>query len=153
MDVENGRVSGVKVRKAELADIHSIVEIERASFDDPYPPEYLEMLMLFNQGVFIIAERDGIAIGYAVASMRGKAGHVLSIAVNPKERRRGVGRSLMGRMVEELKAREASRIVLESKRGNPAIDFYLSLGFRQVGTMPGYYDDGSEAIAMELDLD
>jgi len=142
----------VNVRKAELADLPRIVEIERASFDDPYPPEYLEMLMRFNQGIFMVAERDGVAIGYAAASMRGREGHVLSIAVNPKERGRGVGRGLMERIVEELKAREASRIVLESKRGNPAIDFYLRLGFRQVGTMPGYYDDGSEAISMELDL-
>jgi len=141
------------VRKAELADLPDIVEIERASFDDPYPPEYLQMLMRFNQGIFIVAERDGVAIGYAAASMRGREGHVLSIAVNPKERRRGVGRGLMGRVAEELKARGASRIVLESKKGNPAIDFYLTLGFRQVGTIPGYYDDGSEAISMELDLD
>jgi len=141
------------VRKAELADLPDIVEIERASFDDPYPPEYLQMLMRFNQGIFIVAERDGVAIGYAAASMRGMEGHVLSIAVNPKERRRGVGRGLMGRVAEELKARGASRIVLESKKGNPAIDFYLTLGFRQVGTIPGYYDDGSEAISMELDLD
>jgi len=143
----------VKVRDAELADLPSIVAIERASFDDPYPPEYLEMLMRFGQGIFIVAEMDGVAIGYAVASMRERTGHVLSIAVNPKERRRGVGRSLMERMAEELRAREASRIVLESKGGNPAIDFYLRLGFRKAGTIPGYYDDGSEAISMVLDLD
>jgi len=142
----------VNVRRAELADLPRIVEIERASFDDPYPPEYLEMLMHFNQGIFMVAERDGVPIGYVAASMRGKTGHVLSIAVYPEERGRGVGRGLMGRMVEELKAREASSIVLESKKGNPAIDFYLRFGFRQVGTMPGYYDDGSEAISMELDL-
>jgi len=143
----------VKVRKAELGDLPRIVEIEWTIFDDPYPPEYLEMLMRFNQGIFMVAERNGVAIGYVAASMRGRTGHVLSIAVNPKERRKGVGRGLMGRMAEELKARDASRIVLESKKGNPAIDFYLRLGFRQVGTLPGYYDDGSEAVSMELDLD
>jgi len=142
----------VKFRNTELADLPHVVEIERASFEDPYPPEYLDMLMRFSQGIFIIAERDGIAIGYAVASTRERTGHVLSIAVNPKERGRGVGKGLMERMIEELKAREASKIVLESKKGNPAIKFYLSLGFRQVGTMPAYYDDGSEAILMELDL-
>jgi len=143
----------VKFRNAELADLPHIIEIERASFDDPYPPEYLDMLMRFSQGIFIIAERGGIAIGYAAASTRGETGHILSIAVKPKERRRGVGWGLMERMMGELRRREASKVVLESKKGNPAIEFYLSLGFRQVGTMPGYYDDGTEAVLMELDLD
>ena len=111
------------------------------------------MLVRFSQGIFIIAERGGTAIGYAAASTRGETGHILSIAVKPKERRRGVGRGLMERIIAELRAREASKVVLESKKGNLAIEFYLRLGFREVGTMPGYYDDGTEAILMELDLD
>jgi len=146
-------VFGLEVRHAELADLPSIVEIERTSFDEPYTPEYLEMLMRFGQGTFIVAARDGTVIGYAVASIRGRRGHILSIAVSPKERRKGVGRSLMKDIIEELKIRGVSKITLESKRGNPAVSFYMSLGFRQVGIMPRYYHDSSDAISMELKLD
>lgn len=146
-------VLGLKVRHAKIEDLPSIVEIERTSFDEPYTPEYLGMLVQFRQGTFAVAERDGAVIGYVVASIRGTRGHILSIAVSPKERRKGVGRILMGEIVEELKMRGIPAITLESKRGNPAVSFYLRLGFRQVGIIPRYYHDGSDAISMELVLD
>jgi ribosomal-protein-alanine N-acetyltransferase len=143
----------LKVRHAKIEDLPGIVEIERTSFDEPYPPEYLEMLMEFRQGIFLVAERSGAVIGYAAASIRGRGGHILSIAVSPKERRKGVGRRLMGEVVEELKLRGASAIALESKRGNPAVNLYRSMGFKSVGIIRRYYRDGSDAISMELELD
>jgi ribosomal-protein-alanine N-acetyltransferase len=146
-------VLDLKVRRVNMEDLTSIVEIERTSFDEPYPPEYLEMLMGFRQGTFVVAERAGAVIGYAVASIRGVGGHILSIAVSPEERRKGVGRRLMEEIVKELRLRGVSAITLETKRGNPALYLYKSLGFKSVGIIPRYYRDGTDAISMELELD
>ncbi|MGQ9515507.1 MAG: ribosomal protein S18-alanine N-acetyltransferase [Thermoproteota archaeon] len=141
-----------KIRDAKVEDLSNIYEIERASFDNPYTPEYIEMLLRFKQGIFLVAEIDGTLIGYVVATVRGRSGHIISIAVIPEQRRRGIGRRLMEEVVEELRRRGASVIRLEVKKGNPAVDFYLSCGFKRFGIIPSYYGDGSDAISMELTL-
>jgi ribosomal-protein-alanine N-acetyltransferase len=145
-------VRTLNVRRARPEDLEGVIKVERASFDEPYTPSYLEMLMRFGQGTFLVTEAGGDVVGYAVATSRGRIGHVISIAVTQGERRKGVGRCLIEGMMRELREGGASKVILEVKRGNPAINFYTHLGFRRAGILPRYYEDGSDAISMELSL-
>jgi ribosomal protein S18 acetylase RimI-like enzyme len=53
------------------------------------------------------------------------------LGVVPEERRRGVGRAVVARAVEEARAGGAARLSLAvDARNRPAFDLYLSLGFR-----------------------
>jgi ribosomal-protein-alanine N-acetyltransferase len=144
--------SELKIRDAKIEDLCKVYEIERASFDNPYTPEYFEMFIRFKQGIFLVAEIGGTLVGYIVATLRGRFGHIISVAVVPEKRRRGIGRRLMEEAIGELRRMGALVVRLEVKRGNPAINFYLSYGFKKFGILPSYYDDGSDAISMELSL-
>jgi ribosomal-protein-alanine N-acetyltransferase len=140
------------IRVANPNDLPRVLEIERSSFDTPYTPDYLEMLLRFEQGVFLVAEIGSSIVGYVVATVRGSHGHIISIAVEPKRRRMGIGSKLMKCAIEELRRRGASIVRLEVKKGSPAVNFYLSAGFRQSGILHSYYDDGSDALSMERSL-
>ncbi|MGB3248698.1 MAG: GNAT family N-acetyltransferase, partial [Tabrizicola sp.] len=78
----------------------------------------------------------GFLLGRTVA---GEA-ELLTIAVAPEARRRGLGRKLMARFIYQAQLRGAERTFLEVAADNPAaIALYESCGFRQAGTRRGYY--------------
>ncbi|HKN58295.1 MAG TPA: GNAT family N-acetyltransferase [Gemmatimonadaceae bacterium] len=90
--------------------------------------------------VILVAERDGEAIGYTYAgvegpdymSLRGPAGALYDIVVDPAHRGQGVGRMLLDATIEALKARGAPRVVLSTAdRNTIAQRLFEHAGFRR----------------------
>lgn len=76
--------------------------------------------------------------------------HLLAIAVSPELRRRGFGRALLARLIEDATARAAGPMTLEVRADNEAaIGLYTSCGFVETGRRPSYYRD-ADAIIMTL---
>lgn len=80
--------------------------------------------------------------------------HVLNVAVHKACRRRGVGRVLVLRAIQEGRVRGVRKALLEVRSSNvDARSFYQSLGFQIVGERPGYYGrNGEPAVLMDLVL-
>ena len=75
--------------------LDAIYEVERSSFERPYPKGLLKFYLLLNPRTFLIAKdsRSGRIVGYAVGLLQwGLVGHVISIAVLEEYRRKGIGR-------------------------------------------------------------
>jgi GNAT superfamily N-acetyltransferase len=78
--------------------------------------------------VLLVAERDGEVLGYAYAgvegpdymSLRGPAGVLYDIVVDPNHRGHGVGRLLLEAILAALKARGAPRVVVSTAEQNEA---------------------------------
>ena len=90
--------------------------------------------------VVLVAERDGEVVGYTYSgvegndymSLRGPAGVLYDIVVDPAHRRQGIGRMLVEGTLEALKARGAPRVVLSTAEKNkPAQRLFDSAGFRR----------------------
>ena len=65
-------------------------------------------------------------------SLRGPAGVLYDIVVDPAHRRQGIGRMLVEGTLEALKARGAPRVVLSTAEKNkPAQRLFDSAGFRR----------------------
>lgn len=103
---------------------------------------------------FLLVEGDaGFLLGRAVA---GEA-ELLTLAVAPEARRRGLGRKLVSRFLYQARLRQADRAFLEVSAQNPAaIALYESAGFAPVGRRPGYYrtpeGTGIDALILARDL-
>ncbi|KYH40190.1 MAG: hypothetical protein AYL32_013070 [Candidatus Bathyarchaeota archaeon B26-2] len=82
-----------------------------------------------------VAEVDGKVVGYATYSLdrTQRVGHVLNNAVHPDWRRKGIGRALHRRVLEELK-REGMEVALlvTAVHNVPARRIYESHGFEVV---------------------
>ncbi len=90
--------------------------------------------------VILVAERDGAVIGYTYAgvegndymSLRGPAGVLYDIVVDPAHRGQGVGRMLLDATIEALKSRGAPRVVLSTaERNEVAQRLFAHAGFRR----------------------
>lgn len=143
----------MRVRRAGLNDLDPVYEIERMSFKDPYPKPLLLYLMILHPDSFLVAEVNGEVVGYAVGALMKRRGHVLSLAVHPSHRRKGVGSRLMEALEEVFKSKEAREVELEVREDNvEARMFYEKLGYRSVGRLRHYYSNGSDAIAYRKEV-
>ena len=90
--------------------------------------------------VVLVAERDGNVLGYSYSgveghdwmSLRGPAGVVHDIVVDPAHRKEGVGRVLLEETVKALEERGAPRVVLSTAEQNEAAQrLFARAGFRR----------------------
>ena len=90
--------------------------------------------------VVLVAERDGEVVGYTYAgvegvdymSLRGPAGVLHDIVVDPAHRGAGVGRTLLDATLAWLEARGAPRVVLSTAERNEAAQrLFARAGFRR----------------------
>ncbi len=82
-----------------------------------------------------------------------RKGHVVSIAVLPEGRRKGVAQALMTAAMEGMRYYKAKQCYLEVRVTNVAgISLYKKLGFEVSRTIEGYYSDGENAYLMTKKL-
>jgi ribosomal protein S18 acetylase RimI-like enzyme len=89
--------------------------------------------------VILVAERDGEVVGYTYAavegndymSLRGPAGVLHDILVDPTHRGQGIGEALLTATLEALDAKGAPRVVLQTaERNETAQRLFTRAGFR-----------------------
>lgn len=92
------------------------------------------------EAAVLVAEQDGCVIGYAYLavesydymSLRGPAGLLHDIIVDPEHRRHGAGRALLQAVLDDVRARGLAQIVLSTaERNETAQRFFAELGFRR----------------------
>ena len=140
-------LSETRVRRVSREDLPIVSKLEELCFSDPYPSYFLKQLAEANPETFLVAEREGRLVGYAVADKWQDHNHLVSIAVHPHNRRNGVGEALLAEL-EIILGRGLLRLELR-KSNLAAMEFYIANGFKPIGTRPGYYGDGEDAILME----
>jgi len=140
----------VVTRAMRANDVAEVVAIERASYQFPW-----------SEGIF----RDCLRVGYVcrvvtvsrqvmaygVMSFGAGEAHILNLCVGEPYRCRGLGRRLLGSLIERANAAGMADAFLEVRPSNTAaIRLYLSQGFEQVGMRRGYYQaaNGREDAAV-----
>ena len=132
--------------------LDALERIERACFHAPWRADMLREEL--GKGIFLVAERDGAAVGYVGCQIVLDEGYITNVAVSPDCRRQGVARALL----DELKARAVqaglSFVTLEVRASNaPAIALYEGAGFVRVGVRKNFYTAPTEdAVLMTLFL-
>jgi diamine N-acetyltransferase len=133
-----------------------------AYLEESFSPEIQFNELSAQDTIFIIAESEGMPIGYAQL-MIGSRDETIK-GTKPLEIRRiyasseylgkGVGNELMKTAIHEAKARDCDCIWLGVwEKNQRAIDFYKKWGFRQVGThVFSVGDDPQNDFVMELAL-
>ena len=124
--------------------------------EDPWAHPELFAGILPMLGVSLVVARDGDgAVGFSLCRHVADESELLLLAVSPDHRRRGIGRGLLRQFLDRARADGATRVHLEVRDGNPAIEMYRSAGFAPVGRRRNYYygNDGRQFDALTFSLD
>lgn len=116
---------------AQMADLHSVC------FVNPRPWSAAEFAALLeNPHCFALFHPLGFLLGRALA---GEA-EILTLAVDPSARRKGIARALVLSFFDAARSRSAENAFLDVAADNAAaIALYVSCGFAQTGLRRRYY--------------
>ena len=115
-------------------------------------------LVIDNAGQEILGEplvpAPRVPAGFVLTRHAANEEELLLIAVTPEFRGRGLGGTLIDRLVKSATERGATRIFLEMRRGNPAVHLYQKVGFEPIGERPNYYrlTNGNQVDAITFGL-
>lgn len=123
-----------------LADLHA------RAFDKPWSEPELAKI-LDNQATFALVARSGAAQGFVIAWSAAGDAEILTVAVVPEARRKGVGASLVTAAGVAALVRGASHMHLEVAEDNAAARaLYLKLGYEEAGRRNAYYAGEGGAV-------
>ncbi|MBW2064689.1 MAG: GNAT family N-acetyltransferase [Deltaproteobacteria bacterium] len=130
-----------RIRRFEPEDLEEILEIEKHAFPKtPYPGEVFKYYARRPETIFIVAEIDCSVVGYLIME---KDGHIISTAVSPGHRRKGIGKSLY----RYAAGGAGQKLWLEVRSKNTgAISFYRAMGMKITGVSENYYGDDDALI-------
>jgi ribosomal-protein-alanine N-acetyltransferase len=143
----------MKVREMTLDDLPGVMELENLLFsDDAWSKETYRTELTEPGGTrhYIVAEDDGVLMGWAGLAAAGGQGDVLTIGVRPERQGRGLGSILLTELLGEAADRGCGQVFLDVRADNArARRLYERMGFTAIGVRKRYYQpSGVDAIVM-----
>ncbi|MEY4500544.1 MAG: hypothetical protein RIS52_434 [Pseudomonadota bacterium] len=152
--------NGFDVRFGTIADLEKVMPIMADAFDPEFGEAWTRgqcvgLLSLPGTALFV-ALNGPTAIGFAICRYVLDESELLLIAVVQQAQQQGVGREILGKVIDWAHSNGSRRLFLEMREGNPAKQLYDSVEFVQVGRRKDYYRGKcgvpSDAITMEKNV-
>ena len=137
------------------ADAQALAALHARSFHRAWSEGEFEALLSQNNVVAHRAMLGRALGGFVLSRMVPPEAEILSIAVAPSRRRKGLAGQLLRLHLRRLAALAVGTVFLEVGEDNlPALRLYRRAGFREVGRRAAYYsaDKGSAALVLRRDL-
>lgn len=117
-----------------------IAALEQTVFGEPWSEQSLALLC--TEGGFGVLVLDGTDTALAYGGMLTvlDEGQITNIATHPDHRRRGYAAAVLGKLLDEARARGLATVSLEVRESNtPAISLYTRFGFEIAGRRNNFY--------------
>lgn len=164
MQVALREVGNCIIRRCDPSDIIPVMEINLKTLPEHYSDYFYESLLAELPEAFLVAEIEKRLVGYIMCKIEYgfsnfkklgfvKKGHVVSIAVLPDYRQKGIGRALVEESIAGVKLKKSDELYLEVRCSNSeAIRLYEKLGFVIKQRLKTYYRDGEDAYLMATEF-
>jgi [ribosomal protein S18]-alanine N-acetyltransferase len=134
-------------------DAATIAAVHAVSFQRGWSEDEIERL-LTDRSVIAHRTTNGRTLtGFILSRMAPDEAEILSVAVAPARRGKGLARSLLNHHLRRLAGLGTRAVFLEVGRDNaPALSLYRRAGFKEVGQRPGYYQHDKKGAVAALVL-
>jgi [ribosomal protein S18]-alanine N-acetyltransferase len=150
-------ISDCAVRLAVAADAQRIAALSRDAIEQGLewswtPRRVLRSVADVSTNV-VVAHSGTRFVGFAIMKYADEEAHLLLLAVQAGQRRRGVGAALVAWLEATARVAGIATISLEARASNVAARaFYHRLGYRELGLLEGYYRGVEDAVRIAKDL-
>lgn len=149
--------AGLHVETADAADAAELARIHATGFYRGWPESDFDAFLEDQSArTYVACDAKRRIAGFILVRVAGDEAELLTIAVEPRWRGKGVGLALLRAALEDLRYTAAQRMFLEVDEQNTAArKLYAREGFTAVGSRKGYYPrpDGTAATALVLSRD
>ena len=131
-------------------DIPLLVAWEKAERPYPWASKHFEDTLTSQVQQTLIWESPAQLLGFAVLQIIQAEAYLLNIMTSPRNRRTGLGFTLMGKVVQVCRASSAENIFLDVDPHNTAaFGLYKKFGFEAMGRRMKAYPNGEDAVLMK----
>ena len=150
----NPVTASVRVRRAETSDLDDLVLLEDRTFDSDRMTrdQYRRHLDSDSALVLVASASHRKFLGTAVMFFRkgSRVARLYSLASQPESRGKGVGTALIEATEAAARQRRCVALRLEVRTDNmSAIKLYEALGYKRLGLLTAYYQDGFDGYRYE----
>jgi ribosomal-protein-alanine N-acetyltransferase len=148
----------ISTRQATVSDLEKLYEIERECFTiEAFTKEHIMALLQDSNSVSLIAQINGEIVGFIIGiiqHIRGmKTGHIYTIDVATKHRRKGVGIKLLKELEKIFAKRDVQVCYLEARLNNvAAVKLYKKQGYTEIERLEDYYLEGAHGVRLQKRL-
>jgi ribosomal-protein-alanine N-acetyltransferase len=145
----------VLLREYAPADFEALYRIDQACYPPgiAYTRRMLRWFLAQPGRLCLVAELHGEPVGFLVAICERTVGHIVTIDVLERHRRRGLGTRMLVEAERRMAAAGVRTVELETATTNhAAIAFWRKHGYRTSGVLRSYYSDGQDAYGMYKSL-
>ena len=148
-DAEGLLPTGYSIQPAGWRDLTALRRLEKLCFPkDAWPLfELLGVLVWPEICRFKAVDKAGEMVGFAAGQEIDGAGWIITLAVHPAHRRRGLGYALLSTCEEAMPHTTLRLAVRASNRAAQML--YRTAGYEVVGRWEKYYVDREDALIME----
>jgi len=140
------------IRMATMDDLSALADVHARAFAESWDEASLKSL-LSGPGVSAHLAEDDEICGFILTRVAVDEAEIITIAVSPDRRQRGIASRLLDNALARDAASGAIRVFLEVASQNvPARSLYERRGFREVGRRRAYYADGDDALVLAAGL-
>lgn len=126
-------------RPMSEADLAAVAVLEAQAHNVPWTVGNFRDALATGYGV-VVGESGGAVVAYGVLMLAPDEAQLLNLTVAPEVRRRGLGRVLLRRFLDDARRLGAKQCFLEVRVSNmSAITLYTAEGFLPVARRNGYY--------------
>jgi ribosomal-protein-alanine N-acetyltransferase len=144
------------LREVHWTDIEQLTRLEHELFADDAWTEQTWWAELAGRPrrEYLAGVEGAELLGYAGLDHGGEVADIMTVAVTPAARGRGLGRRLLDELEARAAARRAASVMLEVRADNvAAIRLYARAGYVVVSTRRRYYQPGDvDALVMRKNL-
>ena len=136
----------IKIRRMTKEDIPRAIHIERLSFPYPWSSNIFSVELEKKDFAFyyVMEYRHSLVAYGGYWKIRNEA-HLITFAVHPSFRRKGLGSRLLQYLFKEIEKQNLDKVTLEVRSSNSsAQNFYQEFGFKRIAIRPQYYIDTDE---------
>lgn len=106
-----------------------------------------------RDSMVLVASLSGERAGFAIMKFGDLQAHLYLLAVEPRYRKAGIGKSMLRWLETSCDTAGIQQIRLEVRSDNrAALEFYRKLGYLALGKVAGYYERRESAIIMGKNL-
>jgi putative acetyltransferase len=124
------------IREITLADYDALIPFWKKNYfiNVMDSKDHFELFLEKNPHLSLLAEENGVILGTALGSFDGRRGYIQKVVVDGNQRKKGIGKQLVTRVLENLHNVGAAYVRTNASEEN--IHFYELCGFKKTNSVP-----------------
>jgi ribosomal-protein-alanine N-acetyltransferase len=126
-------------------DMREVLQIEQATFEQPWTEEDFRRCLRLGNCIFMVAELRRVVAGFMVYQLLARQFYMLNFAVHPAYRRKGIGTKMVEKIASVLRPEARNEIIFDVRETNLPIQLFLQKsGFWATRVLRSHYEDTGE---------